>query len=226
MLTFLVDKIPIRLTPLNPQLLNFLTILLLISPIAAWPQIKPSSHLLRDSLTRFQTTYQALLIKNEYQARIEMQQFAELKKFDWMSYVPTVGYSAFFGINVGYDLTNISRFFREKQTKKSKRQEILEKYKLKAYQEYEIYLHLNQQYSSLQSEIELQKEIIALQARLFEISRQKYIHHEITPTEYLSKEITYRSSLLKFKKLEMQLNNLTRQIEIVEQLKEHYIDVY
>ena len=222
----IVDKIRILTTPLNPQYVKILSIFCLIITTNSKAQDLPSNHLLRDTLTTVEKTRIAIQIKNEVEAGYQLEEHSELKKYEWTKFLPHLGYSSLSGFNVNYDFLNVFKFLTDRKVKEAKRSQIWDLYQKKAQEEFNEYLIIIEERNYLQVEIKQQTEIIELERRLFEISRMKYENHEITPTEYLGKEITIKSKELQLIRFNLQLDKLNREIKSIEDLKLKYTDVY
>lgn len=222
----LVDKITILLTPLNPRYIKIFYFFVLLFPFRLIAQ-SPPDHQPPVPLTRVDSTRIAIELRNQYEAKLQLDEYADLKKYEWTRYMPQVGYSIRTGFSVGYDLSNVPKFFNDRQTKRAKRAQIVDLFKKKARDEFNDYLSKLKTREHMAKEISMQNEIMDLEKRLFEISRMKYENHEITPTEYLTKEINIKGKELQLTKLKMELDALDKEIKIIEDQRFRYTsDVY
>lgn len=151
-----------------------------------------------------------------YMADIEKEEFEEMKKYNYMNYVPSIGYSAITGINVNYNFSTILNFLKDRKINKAKMKQIEEKYKVAAQKEYSKYQYLLKKKRDLMLEKESTEAIMVLEKRLYAIAIEKYNNLEIKPTEFLQKEIDFKKKELALKKLNMQLEDILFELSIFE----------
>ncbi len=169
------------------------------------------------------TIYQAILAHYKVLAQFDIEEYEDLKKYNWMRYMPNVGYSALYGVNVSFSFNTVSRVFNENQVKKAKRNQIDKKYVLQSKHAYRQYIRLTTQYKELQQKIEKEKAILQLEKRLFSIYQEQYDSLEIPPSQFLQKEIDYEKKQLEFISLKEELVRIQFELQyFVNLLKQNF----
>lgn len=206
---FSVYRILILYTPQTPRSIKYFSLVALIMPQFSYCQTSSIPVDFDSIKVGIEERY------NELTA-IEIEEYEELKKYKFMNYIPSLGYSTFTGINIYYNFYDMMNFFKDKKIKKAKTRQVEEKYKAKAELEYLKYLHLTKKKENLLSEIAAMEEIMILENRLFAITAGKYKNIEIKPSEYIQKEIDYKKKVLALEKLNMQLHDILFELTYFE----------
>lgn len=206
---FSVYRISISSTPHTPRLIKIFTMVACCMPINAFTQ---------ENTNIYPEMSMESIIKERYSymADIEKEEFEEMKKYNYMNYVPSIGYSAITGINVNYNFSTILNFLKDRKINKAKMKQIEEKYKVAAQKEYSKYQYLLKKKRDLILEKESTEAIMVLEKRLYAIAIEKYNNLEIKPTEFLQKEIDFKKKELALKKLNMQLEDILFELSIFE----------
>ena len=148
-----------------------------------------------------------------------------IKKYRFLNFLPSPGYSLLQGPTVSYNLGSVFRFFETRERHRVEKERIVNDYKVRAEEEFADYVLMREQVEELRDELEVQKQILALERKLFAISQAKYENHEITPTQYIQEEIAFRRKELNYdKKLERLTRSERRLAEYYHKRKIYYAD--
>jgi hypothetical protein len=161
-------------------------------------------------------------IKNEYFAQLQFQDELEARKYDWLNYLPTPGYTRLNGAEIRYNFTQIYTVLRDRNNRKLRRKELQILAREESKKEQEEYLLLNEELENFQEGIRLKAENLKLEKRLYELAQERYNNNEISTTELISKEIAYSNKLISHRELELRLKELHRKINYFKNLKTRF----
>lgn len=206
---FSVYRILISYTPQTPRLIKIFTLVGCCMALEVLAQ--------ENSLYDEEMSIESIIEERfNHMAGLEIEEYEEMKKYNYMNYVPSVGYSVLTGISVNYNISTIFNFLKDRKINKAKVNQIEEKYKVAAQKEYSKYLYLQKKKRDLILEKESTEAIMVLEKRLYAIVMEKYNNLEIKPSEYLQKEIEFKKKELALKKLNMQLQDVLFELSIFE----------
>jgi hypothetical protein len=150
-------------------------------------------------------------IDSAYAAKTQTQllEFSDSKKGEWLKYLPTVGLTYTLDgkprPSINYSTTLLYRATKDKQLKAAKRQQIIRQNQEAASKAKAELEKLLLEYTQLQEEIKLKKQILEIDQQLFDIEKAKYERLEIAPSEFLKAQKDLYNQQLILKKLEQQL---------------------
>lgn len=201
-------------TPPDPRLCLFISLLLAIS-------VQVSAQNMSDSEVReaIQTKYDSLAIGEIYQQE-------RMKKWRFLNFLPSPGYSVLQGPTLTYNLGQVTRFFEARERYRVEAEKTTNKYQEKAEEDYKDYLELKYQIQEKEAEVSYQSKVLDLERKLFAISERKYENHEITPSEFLTDEIAFRRKELSYEKLKNQVERLERRMTELYSNQKYYADRY
>lgn len=127
---------------------------------------------------------------------------------------------------MSYNLGQVTRFFETRERYRVEAEKTTNKYKEKAEEDYKEYLDLKYKIEEKQSEIAYQSKMLDLERKLFAISEEKYQNHEVTPSEFLTDEISFRRKELSYEKLMNQVERLERRMADLYANQKYYADRY
>jgi hypothetical protein len=214
-----VYKIDILNTPPDPRLVVLFTLLL---GIFVQVSAQDSGELVSDEAVQ-------IAINEKYDSLAKRELFDEdrVKRYRFLNFLPSPGYSLLQGPTVSYNLGSIFRFFETRERHRVEKERIVNDYQEKAEEEFGDYVLMREQVEELRDELEVQKQILELERKLFAIAEAKYENHEVTPTEYIQEEITFRRKELTYAKKREKLNRSERRLsEYYQKRKIYYADRY
>jgi hypothetical protein len=130
-------------------------------------------------------------IDSTYATKTQTQllEFTDSKKGEWLKYLPTVGLTYTLDgkprPSINYSTTLLYRATKDKQLKAAKRQQIIRQNQEAASKAKAELKKLLLEYTQLQEEIKLKKQILEIDQQLFDIEKAKYERLEIAPSEFL-----------------------------------------
>ena len=201
-------------TPPDPRMCIYLFTLLFVG-VQGWAQ--DNNVLAGDEEVR-------TAIESKYDSLAEREIFDEkrIKRYRFLNFLPTPGYSLLQGPTVSYDLSSVLRFMEAKERHRVDKERIINGYRQKAEEEYEDYLLMREQVEALRDELEVQDQILELERKLFGIAEEKYQNHEITPTQYFQEEIGFRQKELSYQKKQERLRRSERRLQAYYQQRRIY----
>ena len=207
----------ILLTPPDPRLLF---VFALVMGLCIQVSAQDRRELVSDEAVRM-----AINEKYDSLATREMYDEDRVKRYRFLNFLPSPGYSVLQGPTVSYNLGSVFRFFETRERHRVEKERIVNGYRAKAENEFEDYVLMREQLEELRGELEVQNQILELERKLFAISEAKYQNHEITPTQYIQEEIAFRTKELRYdKKLERLTRSERRLAEYYHKRKIYYAD--
>jgi hypothetical protein len=164
----------------------------------------------------------AIEVKNQYLSYLQLEDEKESRKFDFLSYLPSPGYTRLNGLEVRYNFSQIYTMLRDRNNRKLRRKELGVLAVETTEKEKEEYLLLLEEKNIFQEGIELRKENLLLEKRLFELAQEKYKNNEISISELIAKEIAYNQKLIAQRELELKLREYQRKLKYYENLKNRF----
>ena len=210
-----VNKIRISLTPPHPRLFLFFSVWVVLNGQAYGQN---SQEFVSDEVVR-------LAINQKYDSLIarELYDESKVKRYRFLNFIPSPGYSLLQGPTVSYNLGTVFRFFETKERYRIEKEQIINKYQEKADREFAEYIHKRERVEELRDELEVQEQILELERKLFAIAEAKYQNHEITPTQFIQEEIGFRRKELTLRKKQDRLERLESRLwEYYDQRKVFY----
>ena len=212
-----VNKVYILLTPPDPRLV---IIFMLLLGILAQVSAQDSRELASDEAVRLSidARYDSLALR-------EMYDEDRVKRYRFLNFLPSPGYSLLQGPTVSYNLGSVFRFFETRERHRIEKERIINTYREKADQAYGDYVTMRERVEEQRDELETQKQILELERKLFAITQAKYENHEITPTQYIQDEIIFRTKELNYQKKRERLTRSERRLaEYCHQQRIYYAD--
>jgi hypothetical protein len=164
----------------------------------------------------------AIEVKNQYLAFLQLENEIEARKYDWLNYLPTPGYSRLFGPELRYNFTQIYTVLRDRNNRKLRRKELEVLAIEETKKEQEEFLLLLEEMENFEEGIRLKAENILLEKRLYELAQERYRNNEISTTELITKEIAYSQKLISHRELELRLKEFQRKINYYTNLKNRF----
>jgi hypothetical protein len=196
-------------------------ILLLIISILSIQSISAQNHL-NEVISEEDSVLIAIEVKNQYLSFLQLEEELEARKYDWLNYLPTPGYSRLFGPELRYNFTQIYSVLRDRNSRKLRRKELSVLAIENAEKEKEEYLLLLEEKNNFEAGIELRKDNLSLEKRLFELDQERYKNNEISISELISKEITYSAKLIAFRELQLKLKEFERKVNYFTKIKKRF----
>jgi hypothetical protein len=158
-------------------------------------------------------------IHQHYQQQLaaELAEFAEMRKGDWMKYLPNVGTTYTHTLargsasgrslwpTVSFNTNLIYQARRDKQTREAKRRSIEQKIRLEERKTLAAVQTMVTEYHIRLRELETQKLILETDRQLHAIQKDKYERSEIPPSDYLPAYKRWLQVQLGFRQLEDEL---------------------
>lgn len=185
-------------------------------------QIQAQSHLPRIPNTKEDSILIAIDVKNHYLASLQLENEKEARKFDWLGYIPTPGYTRQFGLEMRYNFIQIYSVLRDRQSRKLKRKELFKLAQEDTQIEIEQYRLLKQERDNFYEGLQIRIANLELEERLYEIDKEKYSNNEISISELIQKEINYRQKLVAYRELDLRLKEYDRKLFFYENLTNRY----
>ena len=169
----------------------------------------------------------AIAEKYDSLAASELYDEQRVKRYRFLNFLPSPGYSVLQGPTVSYNLGSVFRFFETRERHRVEKERIINDYQEKADEEFEDYVLMREQVEELRDELEVQEQILELERKLFAITEAKYKNHEITPTQYIQEEIDFRRKELTYTKKRERLSRSERRLtEYYHKQSIYYADRY
>ena len=150
-------------------------------------------------------------IHQHYQQQLaaELAEFAEMRKGDWMKYLPNVGTTytleGRFRPTASFSVSTVYQARRDKQTREAKRRSIEQKIRLEERKTLAAVQTMVTEYHIRLRELETQKLILETDRQLHAIQKDKYERSEIPPSDYLPAYKRWLQVQLGFRQLEGEL---------------------
>ena len=156
-------------------------------------------------------------LNNYYKQKTEaeLSEFQFEKKWNWLRYIPSIGYN--FVSNtymVGYNTNEIANAINSKQAIAAKIISIQKNNELLLKEDLKV---VAAELESLKHEIalfEANAPLISMQSQLFDLYTQQYNKGEMTPSDYISKKITFES---------LNVSRLSVQFKVSERITQLFI---
>ncbi len=212
-----VNKIRILLTPPDPRFFLFFAVWMVLQGQVYG---QSSREFVNDEAVR-----SAINQKYDSLAARELYDELRVKRYRFLNFIPSPGYSLLQGPTVSYNLSSVFGFFESKERYRIEKERIINGYREKADQEFSKYVEQRERVEALRDELEVQEQILDLERKLFAIAEAKYENHEITPTQYIQEEIGFRQKELLIRKKQDRLQRLEKRLwEYYDQRRVYYAD--
>ncbi len=167
------------------------------------------------TLPTYDTLQAGLINYYKQKTEVELSEFQFEKKWNWLRYIPSIGYN--FVSNtymVGYNTNEIANAINSKQAIEAKKISIQKNNDLLLKSDLMV---ITAELQSLKHDIalfEANTPLISMQSQLFDLYTQQYNKGEITPSDYISKKINFES---------LNVSRLSVQFQISERITKLFL---
>ena len=129
-----------------------------------------------------------------FSQKIDTLNLNKFQKSPVLSLLPSVSWSQNMGINIGFSLSNISRFFQQKRRNEIEIDRYIDLIKERQIRESEKVLELLLKFEVDIDNILAYFEVLKIEAQIFELDEAQYLAKEITTEEFLPKKLKWFKS--------------------------------
>lgn len=134
--------------------------------------------------------------KHDNQMKMKLEEFRSMRKFKWLTFLPTVGYDPLTNRpTIGFSLSSLSRYLTKNHELNQKQQSIFLESAAAVSSEMKL---LERKYNSIQNQISTYqrfKTVASIKTKLYEIQKQKHENNEISLETFLNAQLDYEQFL-------------------------------